>query len=212
MVNLEKASFGVAVVATTKTVNAQRQDDRAVRELLAKIKDSSDTVRTEGWQNAGEVGAPAVQPLIKVMGDGDMEVARAAKRAVWRIVRHVGGPETQEGKGAVVRQVASVLEETKSAAVRCEVLWMLSEIGGPRVVEPISKWLTSEECREDARMVLERLGGAKAKAALNAAFRESPGDFKPNLAQSLRKLGVDVQGYPCVKLVPTKKTDVKPVE
>ena len=37
-------------------------------------------------------------------------------------------------------------------------------------------------------------------------------DFKLNMAQSLRKRGQKVRGYSCVKLVPKKKTNVKPIK
>ena len=61
-----------------------------------------------------------------------------------------------------------------------------------------------EHLREDARMALERIPIQRAVQALKAGFEIAPEDFKPNLAQSLRKRGVKVEGYPCVKLVPTK--------
>ncbi len=58
--------------------------------------------------------------------------------------------------------------------------------------------------REDVRMALERIPIKRAVQALKAGFEVAPEDFKGNLAQSLRKRGVKVEGYPCVKLVPAK--------
>jgi len=91
MNNLKKAplSAGIAV-AMASTANAAR--NKGVRQLIAQIKDGSDKVRTEAWLGAGDVGAPAVKPLAEVMTDSDLEVARAAKRALWKIVRHTGRP------------------------------------------------------------------------------------------------------------------------
>ena len=85
----------------------------------------------------------------------------------------------------------------------------LSEIGSRRSIDPIAGLMKNENLREDARMALERIPNRRAVAALKAAFEEAPEDFKPNIVQSLRKRGEEVAGYPCQKLVPTKKTDVK---
>ena len=71
--------------------------------------------------------------------------------------------------------------------------------------------MRNKNLREDARMALERIPGKRTVTTLKAAFEKVPEDFKPNIAQSLRKRGEEVAGYPCKKLVPTKKTDVKPL-
>jgi hypothetical protein len=54
-------------------------------------------------------------------------------------------------------------------------------------------------------MALERIPIKRAVSALKTGFEAAPEDFKPNIAQSLRKRGQEVSGYPCVKLVPGKK-------
>jgi len=184
---------------------------QGVDELIAGIKDGSDKVRTEAWQSAGEVGAPAVKPLAKVMTDNDLEVARAAKRALWKIVRHTGRPGANLERRAVETELVGLLGDDQPVAVRREVLWMLSEIGARRSIEAIAGLLKNEDLREDARMALERIPNRRSLAALKAGFEAAPEDFKPNIAQSLRKRGEEVAGYPCKKLVPTKKTDVKPL-
>jgi HEAT repeat protein len=187
---------------------AKRQ---AVDKLIGKIKDDSDKVRTEGWLGAGEVGAPAVKPLAEVMTDDDMEVARAAKRALWKIVRHTGRPRAAGAKRAVEAKLVELLGDDQPVSVRREVLWMLSEIGTFKAVKPIAGLLSNKRLREDARMVLERIPSPGAVKALKAGLKAAPEDFKLNIAQSLRKRGADVPGLPCMKLVPTKKTNVKPV-
>lgn len=177
--------------------------------LIAGIKSGSDTVRTEAWLNAGAAGAPAVGPLAKVMMDNDLEVARAAKRALWKIVRYTGRPGANKERRAVETELTGLLGQDQPIAVRREVLWMLSEIGVRKSIKPIAKLMRNEDLREDARMALERIPGKRAVAALKSSFEVAPEDFKPNIAQSLRKRGEDVAGYPCKKLVPTKKSDVK---
>jgi len=179
--------------------------------LIAGIKSSSAEVRTEAWQSAGKAGAPAVKPLAKVMTDDDLEVARAAKRALWQIVRYTGRPGANLERRAVETELVGLLGDDQPVAVRREVLWMLSEIGARRSIEAIAGLLKNEDLREDARMALERIPNRRSLAALKAGFEAAPEDFKPNIAQSLRKRGEEVAGYPCQKLVPTKKTDVKPL-
>ncbi len=191
---------------TTDTAQAQGVD-----ELIAGIKSSSDKERTEAWQSAGEVGAPAVKPLAKVMIDDNLEVARAAKRAMWKIVRHTGRPKANKEKRAVEKELTGLLGKDQPVAVRREVLWMLSEIGARISIKPIAGLMRNKNLREDARMALERIPGKRTVTTLKAAFEKAPEDFKPNIAQSLRKRGEEVEGYPCKKLVPTKKTDVKPL-
>lgn len=191
---------------TADTAQAQGVDG-----LIAGIKSDSAEKRTETWQSAGEVGAPAVKTLAKVMTDDNLEVARAAKRALWKIVRHTGRPGANKERRAVEKELTGLLGRKQPVAVRREVLWMLSEIGARISIKPIAGLMRNKNLREDARMALERIPGKRAMTTLKAAFEKAPEDFKPNIAQSLRKRGEEVDGYPCQKLVPTKKTDVKPL-
>ena len=220
--NLKKASLTAAATsvivgtadATKRSGGEKRKGgakQQAVENLISKLKDDSDEVRTEGWLGAGEVGAAVVKPLAKVMTDNDLEVARAAKRALWKIVRHTGRPKATKEKRAVETRLLELLGDDQPVSVRREVLWMLSEIGNRKTVEPIAALLSNKDLREDARMVLQRIPTKNALAALRTGFKAAPEDFKLNIAQSLRQRGVEVSGYPCVKLVPTKKTDVKPL-
>jgi HEAT repeat protein len=202
---LTAAGTAGAMAQAAAAAQAQGAD-----ELIAGIKSDSAEERTQAWQSAGKVGAPAVKPLAKVMTDDELEVARAAKRALWQIVRYTGRPGANREKRAVETELIGLLDDesrrTSGVAVRREVLWMLSEIGARRSVRPIAQLLRNEELREDARMALERIPTMWAVAALKAAFEAVPEEFKSNLAQSLRRRGEQVAGYPCQKLVPTKKT------
>jgi len=179
---------------------------QGVEELIAGIRDSSDKVRTEAWLNAGKAGAPAVKPLAKVMTDNDLEVARAAKRALWKIVRHTGRPGANKERRAVETELAALLGKDQPVSVRREVIWMLSEIGARNSIKPIAGLLRNKDLREDARMALERIPTKRAVTVLKSAFEKAPEDFKPNIAQSLRKRGEEVAGYPCQKLVPKEKS------
>jgi len=208
---LKKVSLAAAAAGVMAEI-ANAAESEAVNKLIAKIKDKSDKVRAEAWLSAGEVGAPAVKPLAAVMIDKELEVARAAKRGLWKIVRHAGRPGAGDEKSAVTAELIALLSDSQPTPVRREVLWMLSEIARTKSIKPIAALLSNKELREDARMVLQRIPGRRSLAALKAGLKAAPEDFKLNIAQSLRKRGVKVRGYPCVKLVPTKKTSVKPIK
>jgi len=208
---LKKVSLTVAAAGVMAEM-ANAAESEAVNKLIARIKDKSDKVRAEAWLSAGKVGAPAVKPLAAVMTDKELEVARAAKRGLWKIVRYVGRPGAGDEKNAVAAELIALLSGNQPTPVRREVLWMLSEIGQDKSVEAIAALLSNRELREDARMVLQRIPGRRSIAALRAGLKAASRDFKINIAQSLRQRGVRVRGLPCVKLVPTKKTNVKPVK
>jgi hypothetical protein len=202
--------------------------------LLARIQSDDPDVRTQAWLAAGAVGAQAIKPLAAVIcktepviaelaGDPknkDLELAletgRAAKRAMWKIVRTAGAPGQGAKKKAVEAELIDLLAPSQPAAVRREVVWMLSEIGGGATLTAMRdhpELLDDKLLREDARSMVERIPGDGAVALLTEALEEAPEDFKINIAQSLRARGVKVDPvkYPCQKLVPTKATSVKPV-
>ena len=153
--SLKKVSIAAGVVGvmaqTASTAQAQGVD-----ELIAGIKSGSAEKRTKAWQSAGEVGAPAVKPLATVMTDDNLEVARAAKRALWKIVRHTGRPKANKEKRAVEKELTGLLGRKQPVAVRREVLWMLSEIGARNSIKPIARLMRNEDLREDARMEIGR--------------------------------------------------------
>jgi len=210
MNNSKKVSLAAAATAVfAGTAGAARK--KAVDKLIAGIRDDDDKVRAEAWLGAGKVGAAAVKPLAKVMTDKEFEVARAAKRGLWKIVRYAGRPGAGNEKRAVVGELINLLGDEQPVPVRREVLWMLSEIGDRKSIKPIAALLSNRELREDTRMVLQRIPSKSALAALKDGLKAAPEDFKLNIAQSLRQRGVKVSGLPCVKLVPSKKTNVRPL-
>ena len=151
--------------------------------------------------------ASFVQLALK-LADGDAEVARAAKRTMWKIVRNAGRPDAGSEAQAVAAELTALLRKEKPPAVHREVLWMLAEIASDKSVPAIVTLLSQEAVREDARMSLERIPGSESLAALRSALDTVPDSFKVNIAQSLRARGEDVAGFPCQKLKPTKQTKV----
>ena len=171
--------------------------------LVSRLKGQDEEARGDAWQKAGPAGAAAVGSVSALWTDPDFEVARSSKRAVWNIVRYAGRPGAAKEAKAVEAALLPLLGNP-AAAVRREAIWMLSEIGGNDVIGPIAKLLSDVEVRDDARCALERLPGNKSIRALRDAMKSEPEVFRYALAESLRKRGEKVEGYPSQKLVPAK--------
>ena len=179
--------------------------------LIERIQSGDENVRAPARDNAGPVGAPAVAPLAKIAVEGDLEIARAANRAIQNIVYHAGRPGADAERKAVSAELIKLIGSKQPAQFHRDVLWMTWQIAGDEAVEPVAALLGNAELREDARMCLEGLPSEKAVAALKSALAAAPDAFKPNVAHSLRKRGVEVAGVPDLRLKPTKPTTVKPV-
>lgn len=191
-----KTTAAVAMAATASTAMAAD-----VKAVVNAIRTGDDKTRGEAWQGAASLGATGVGPLSDLLVHEDFEVARSAKRAIWKIVRHAARPGAVAEARAVEQALLPLLGHF-SAAVRREVLWMLSEIGGDETVAPIARLLQDREVRDDARSALQRIPGNQATMMLQVAMQTAPEEFRYNLAEGLRKRGVKVEGYPSKKLQP----------
>lgn len=186
-------------------------DELKLDTLLKLIQSTDDTERAGARDRAGSVGAGAVAPLAKLAVEAEnLEVARAAKRAIENIVYHAGRPGAADEAKAVTSELIGLLG-TKHAQFRRDVLWMIWQIGGEEAADPVARLLDDAETGDDARMCLERLPGARATEILQARLAAAPEAQRPAVAHSLRVRGVEVAGFPSQKLAPTKKTTVKPV-
>ena len=201
----------LVLAAEASFIGQQAEANTGIQGLIDRIKSPDETVSGAAWQSAGPYGAAAVKPLAALMEDGDFELARKAKRAMYRVVRHAGHPGSASERRAVERQLILLISSSPSA-VRREVVWMLSEIGSARAIGPTAALLTDKEVREDARCALTRHPAPSAVTALKAAFAAAADeDFKYALAESLRARGQKVEGYPSRKLAPTAQTTVAPL-
>lgn len=189
-------------------------EELTLERLLAQIQDKDDRVRAAAWQAAGQVGAKAVRPLADIAASGELEVARSANRALWKIVRTVGRPGAESQRAATVTALIDVLGDgLLPVQLRRDVIWMLSEIIRDDEIDPegAASLLDDPDLQEDARCALQRVPGENSLAALKLGFGRATGDFKAALACALRARGVQVAEPPCPKLVPTKKTSVRPI-
>jgi HEAT repeat protein len=179
------------------------------KELIEKLQSKNNGARAEAIAAAATAGPAAVPPLARLIANQEIEISRAGARALWKLVRQVGRPGAEQECGPVAAVLIGLLGEDQPAAVRRQVIWMLSEIGGREAADPLAKILENRELREDARAALERIPGEPSVAALQQALKSAPQDYRPAIAQSLRVRGVAVSEYPSRKLVPTKTTNVK---
>lgn len=182
-----------------------------IKELIQKLQGKEDGARAEAIAAAAKAGPEAVPPLAGLIASQEIEVSRAGARALWGMVRHVGRPGAEQECRLVATALTELLGDDQPAAVRRQVIWMLSELGGSASVAPLAKVLENKELREDARAALERIPGDEAIAALQQALKSAPADHRPAIAQSLRVRGVAIAEYPSQKLMPTKQTGVKVV-
>lgn len=179
--------------------------------LVAGLRSKDDSARAEAIANASRAGAPVIGAVCPLLEDTNNEVFRAAKRALLGIVRHAGaGGALAKEAQAVENALLTALGTLKAAQARRDTIWLLSEVGADKTVLALAALLTDKDVREDARCALERIPGKTSLKALNAALKTAPADFKPALAESLRKRGEAVRDIPSQRLVPTKTTEVKP--
>lgn len=175
-----------------------------MQKLMEGIRSNEESVRAAAVESAGSAGPEALAALGEAMADPNVGIARAAKRALWKIVYTVGAPGGRR-RTATSDALVELLGDNHPREVRREVLWMISELSNARLsAQPVAQLLEDKDLREDARMVLERLPGPEAVAALQAGFTRADEDFKFHIAQSLKKRGIDVPGYPCQKLLPSR--------
>ena len=153
-----------------------------------------------------------IEDLFAQICDDDGAASITGKRELWNIVRHSGRPDAAQERRSVAGQLVGLLGKDSPTSARRELLWMLSEIGGDESVDAVAARLADAQLREDARMSLQRIPGDKSLAALKAGLKAAPDEFKPNLAQSLRRRGVTVPGHSCQKAVPTRQTSVKAID
>jgi len=186
-------------------------DELTLDKLIENIQSADDAVRAAARDGAGPVGAKAVLPLAKIAATGELEVARAANRAIQNIVYYAGRPGAEDEAQAVAAELLKLLGNAQPLQLRRDVLWMTWQIAGEEAAEPVAALLGNKDLHEDARMALERLPGQRATAALQAALAAADDTDKPALAHSLNVRGVETPGVPDLRLTPIKKTSVQPV-
>ncbi len=123
-----------------------------------------------------KIGEPAVEPLIKALGDEVASVRQSAANALGDIgysyVGVLGVWDEDSGNYVLVPKIGEPAVEPlikalgdENSYVREEAAWALGKIGDPRAVEPLNEVSNDEdsEVRVYAKNALSRLGGYSSK-------------------------------------------------
>ncbi|MCC7376234.1 MAG: hypothetical protein IT581_16365 [Verrucomicrobiales bacterium] len=178
-----------------------------VEGMIRRLRVDDDMVRGPAFQGAGPLGALAVRPLVGEMGATPPETARAARRALWNVVRYAGQPGGGVQASAVVGEIRAVFGN-QSESIQRELLWMVSELGDKSIVPWLAELLDVANLREDARCALMRTPGARATSALRAALSKTEGVFASDLADALRARGESITDPPSRSRTPDRQTSV----
>jgi hypothetical protein len=184
-----------------------------VAELIQTLQGGDSEKRTQAWFECGPLGATAIPRLVALWGDADagLEVQRAARNAVFQIVRFSSRPETGKSRIRVTMELNRLVEANGPAQIRRELLWLLSEIAGDESLPALSRLLAQTAVREEACMALERIPGKRSLKILESSLRQSPVDFKPVLAAALARRGHKPSGVDSPRLAPRAQTKDQPL-
>jgi HEAT repeat protein len=140
-------------------------DPRAVKPLIAVLKDHKEDVRKAAAIALGKIGDPrAVEPLIAVLKEIEGVVFRGVCRAAAEALGEIGDPRAVEPLIAALKD--------KDEYVRKAAAIALGEIGDPRAVEPLTNALQygGPELRKAAAEALDKLGWLPDEGANGAAY------------------------------------------
>jgi HEAT repeat protein len=177
----------------------QIKDPRAVKPLIVALKaDRNPLVRTSAAKALGEIGTPAVEPLIAALKEKDAEVR-------WRAVVNLGKIKDTR---AVEPLIAS-LKSDRDERVRREAAEALDQIKDSRATEPLIAALKDKdfEVRANAARGLGRGDAPRAFEALLAALT---GDKDPSVRISAAEaLGETRDPRAIEPLIAAMKTELK---
>jgi HEAT repeat protein len=180
-------------------------------EILDGLRSADDQQRADALLASRKLGASGIEAIALLLGDAETETRRAGKRALESIVHDAGKTGALGAEAvAVEAQLIRALARAEPDQARRDLVWLLSEVGGEAAIEALAPLLKTESVREDARCALERIPLPAAVRTLEIAFADAPEDYRFALAESLRKRGAVVEGYPSRRLIPTKATEVQP--
>jgi hypothetical protein len=195
---LERISSSDGEVRTDAWLRAGEVGASAIRPLAALLARNAPLVDRQAKELAQlEMSGSDPETRAKIAAKQEqlqtpLEVSRAAKRALSKIVRHAGRPGAAGERTAAINELLRLLDRAHPLIVRREAVSMLSEIADDQAVTPLAALLGDPDLREDARVALERIPSGQSLDALRAGLATVPDDFKINIAQSLRARGVDV--------------------
>jgi HEAT repeat protein len=144
---------------------------------IAALKDERDRVCKRTVAVLGMIGEPAVEPLLKTLGE-ETAVSMYAAEALSKI----------RGKKVITLLIRSLGNE--NSTVRRWAAWALGTIGDKRALEPLIKSLkdTSRYVRKNAVSALRDIGDKKAVMPLIEALKDSNEAVRGHAATALGEL------------------------
>jgi HEAT repeat protein len=160
--------------------------------FLSDLQSQDLKVRQRAWQSAGPLGAPAVEPLAKLLTAPNKGVARAAGFALEKVAHYAARPGSRDRR-SVANELVKAARPPYPLTTRRQALVWLGFIAEGSSVPELAKLLSDADVREEARMALERIPGSESLNALKAAMRTADSSFKQALEQSIQNRALTPQ-------------------
>lgn len=163
------------------------KEKRDVEGLIETLKDNHSPVREreEAARALGEIGEPAVKPLIEALEDENLLVQEWAIKALGKI-----------GDAKAVKPLIESISRTQHIrfrpVVQLDILLVkaveaLVKIGEP-AVKPLIKALKDEFVRAEAAQALGKIGDARAVKPLIQALKVDDGLARGDIERALKKI------------------------
>ena len=153
--------------------------------FLAELQSDNADVRYAAWSRAGEMDAPVVPPLGKLLVAENPGIRKAADEALKKIVHSAGKEPGSKKRAAVVQGLLDLLSNDRPKWVRTVALRHLSTIAGEEAAPRVAKLLQDPELDEEAAFCLERIPGKAATLALIDSLKSVKDTFKPRILAAL---------------------------
>ena len=187
---------------------------RAAADALKTLEDkpADDAARAivfvagQEWNNAIELGAVAVGPLIAVL-----EKAALEKEGVdWRVKKDALGALIKIGDSGAVESLIAALQNS-FGDVRDNAALALGKIGDPRAVEPLITALkdSDQSVRQEAALALGKIGDPRAIEPLITALKDSDQFVRQEAALALGKIGDPRAVEPLITALKDSKESVR---
>ncbi|TAJ10314.1 MAG: HEAT repeat domain-containing protein [Nitrospirae bacterium] len=163
-------------------------DERCVEPLVRALRDGDWQVREAAIDALGQVGSPAVEPLIKQLRDWDIRksVIRALgrikdERVLEPLVNQLRSDEfgldatdalVTLGEPAIVRLVAALKDKDES--IRKQAVIALGRIKSTQALEPLIEMLQDKDwfTRLTAAAALEKIGDERGREAIKPLLKD----------------------------------------
>ncbi|MBN1383280.1 MAG: HEAT repeat domain-containing protein [Elusimicrobia bacterium] len=156
-------------------------DPIAVKPLIEVLenKDEDDAIRMKARKMLGNIGSPAIEPLIRCLESKDYIVR-------WYAALSLGEIGDRRAEAPLIKALMDDSKEVRGGAAGA-----LKYIGGPEAVEPLIKCLESDESWINRKLVAVSLGVIKDKRALEQltrALNDKIDDVKVAAREALKNI------------------------